>query len=538
MIEPVGTTIAGLGLLALISVALDCLDRVQDGMSLGKDFVLLEGQFSNYRIRLFAWAKACGFFNESGYDRRLDNPTWTHHVQKQLSSVCLLFMDAKKIIKKYEVKERSSNDHQISCANAQFVNDAMTDFIKRISETKSNNGFFGGLSWAVKYKKKFKELLENLEKSIEGLEFVARNLDLFESERQIVDEEVHTISDTHTLENLVIVRPDEVEESDVVSDAATQRLRLLREGSSKHRADDETFFTAPTHRDGEQHGHRSVSLGIRGASDAENYSSSTSTSQQVQSDLAPITRIDPEALLMADSAVTNVPQHQRVMQEVSRQPAKEKAKWALELDEEGWGKCLVKFQQADLEAPLRIPSRARASAKRIRNELLAIQKLLTAFLASDLPRTATKYVPISARSIGWDETNINVRATIAGPPQSPYKDGIFHLSYQFNIEHPFKPPLVQFLTRIYHPNIDHEGKICTDILADSWAPWLVLSQILYSILSIMSDPTCDDPLVPEIAATYVQDRDLYDENARLYTQNYATDKQSYPAWEVFPLSDS
>ena len=151
-------------------------------------------------------------------------------------------MDTKKIIKKYNVKERSSNVHLISGANTQFVDDGMTDFMKRISEMKSSKGFFGALSWGVKYKKKFKELLENLSKSIEWLEFVARNLDLFESERQIVDDEIHTIPDTRTLENLIIVRPDEVEEQDMVSDAATQRLRIL---SAVSCGGDETFFTVP-----------------------------------------------------------------------------------------------------------------------------------------------------------------------------------------------------------------------------------------------------------------------------------------------------
>ncbi len=65
-------------------------------------------------------------------------------------------------------------------------------------------------------------------------------------------------------------------------------------------------------------------------------------------------------------------------------------------------------------------------------------------------------------------------------------------------------------------------------LEGDWDPALTMIKILHSILSLMSDSTCDDPLVPEIAATYLQNPDLYGENARLYTQKYATDKQSYP----------
>jgi hypothetical protein len=50
----------------LVTVCLDCFDRVQDGLSLVKDFIFLEGQFSAPRIRLFAWAKVCGFKSDSG----------------------------------------------------------------------------------------------------------------------------------------------------------------------------------------------------------------------------------------------------------------------------------------------------------------------------------------------------------------------------------------------------------------------------------------------------------------------------------------
>lgn len=44
---------------------------------------------------------------------------------------------------------------------------------------------------------------------------------------------------------------------------------------------------------------------------------------------------------------------------------------------------------------------------------------------------------------------------------------------------------------------------------------------LVAICSILSDPNVNDPLVPEIAAQYLQDRTTYEHNARLYTQKYA-----------------
>lgn len=55
-----------------------------------------------------------------------------------------------------------------------------------------------------------------------------------------------------------------------------------------------------------------------------------------------------------------------------------------------------------------------------------------------------------------------------GPPDSPYQDGCFSLRIQFPPDYPFRPPKLQFTTRIYHPNINEHGGICLDILKDQW----------------------------------------------------------------------
>ena len=60
------------------------------------------------------------------------------------------------------------------------------------------------------------------------------------------------------------------------------------------------------------------------------------------------------------------------------------------------------------------------------------------------------------------------QATILGPPDSPYQDGCFSLRIQFPPDYPFRPPKLQFTTRIYHPNINEHGGICLDILKDQW----------------------------------------------------------------------
>ncbi|KAJ2001608.1 Ubiquitin-conjugating enzyme E2 4 [Coemansia thaxteri] len=114
------------------------------------------------------------------------------------------------------------------------------------------------------------------------------------------------------------------------------------------------------------------------------------------------------------------------------------------------------------------------------------------------------------------------QATIIGPESSPFSGGIFFLSIHFPTDYPFKPPKVNFTTRIYHPNINSNGSICLDILRDQWSPALTISKVLLSICSMLTDPNPDDPLVPEIAHIYKTDRERYDSTAREWTRKFAS----------------
>jgi len=112
-------------------------------------------------------------------------------------------------------------------------------------------------------------------------------------------------------------------------------------------------------------------------------------------------------------------------------------------------------------------------------------------------------------------------ATIIGPDNSPYKGGSFHLSINFPDDYPFLPPKIFFTTKVYHPNINANGAICLDILKSSWCPSLTVSKILLSICSLLTDPNPDDPLVPEIATIYKENREEYNAIAGQWTEKYA-----------------
>jgi ubiquitin-conjugating enzyme E2 D/E len=116
------------------------------------------------------------------------------------------------------------------------------------------------------------------------------------------------------------------------------------------------------------------------------------------------------------------------------------------------------------------------------------------------------------------------QATIIGPNDTPYAGGVFFLHIAFPTDYPFKPPKVQFTTKIYHCNVNNNGSICLDILQSQWSPALTIGKVLLSICSLLTDPNPDDPLVPDIAKLYKGDRAKHDQTARDWTAKYAVPK--------------
>jgi len=112
-------------------------------------------------------------------------------------------------------------------------------------------------------------------------------------------------------------------------------------------------------------------------------------------------------------------------------------------------------------------------------------------------------------------------STILGPKDSPYESGIFFLDIHFPTDYPFKPPKIRFTTKIYHCNVNSNGSICLDILNAQWSPALTISKVLLSICSLLTDPNPDDPLVPDIARLYKNERSKHDATAVKWTKQYA-----------------
>jgi len=140
-------------------------------------------------------------------------------------------------------------------------------------------------------------------------------------------------------------------------------------------------------------------------------------------------------------------------------------------------------------------------------------------LKRDLPAGICSAGPVGDDLFHWT-------AKINGPSESPYQGGVFNLEIHFPTDYSFKPPTVAFTTKIYHPNIDSNGKLFLDILAEQWSPHWTISKVLTSICLLLSNPILDEPkMIPddgqEMARIFKNDKEKYTELAREWTKKYA-----------------
>jgi ubiquitin-conjugating enzyme E2 D len=111
--------------------------------------------------------------------------------------------------------------------------------------------------------------------------------------------------------------------------------------------------------------------------------------------------------------------------------------------------------------------------------------------------------------------------TMAGPDNTPYAGGKFVLRLNFPEQYPFKPPLLQFQTTVYHPSVQTAtGEVCGAVLG-AWGPTLTAQHCLMTVYSLLQDPSPDHPLEQDIAQLLVTKPKEFEKMAKKYTKEYA-----------------
>lgn len=117
-------------------------------------------------------------------------------------------------------------------------------------------------------------------------------------------------------------------------------------------------------------------------------------------------------------------------------------------------------------------------------------------------------------------------ATILGPEQTPYAEGVFNLELDFSDNYPFRPPKVRFITKTYHPSIKSDtGEICQGLLEEEWNPKKDVKNILQVVRSMLEAPldlARDSPVETTIANLAISNKSEFDRICKEYTAKYAT----------------
>lgn len=113
-----------------------------------------------------------------------------------------------------------------------------------------------------------------------------------------------------------------------------------------------------------------------------------------------------------------------------------------------------------------------------------------------------------------------------GPSETPYENGVWIISVAVDDEYPFKPPIVKFETKIYHPNIDRDnGAICMNVLHETWSPIFDMLNIFEQFLpQLLKYPNPDDPLNVNAAQLVLLKPDVYEQKVLKYVRRYAYEK--------------
>ena len=485
-----GLAIGAVSLTALFTTCIDAFHIVLTAHEFGEDYEVLCADLAIQRLRFCLWGETVGLVSRGSLTPpsplpALGDPEIKPTVIQALQAIQYLLQEADRVRDQFSSSPRSS--HQLT-----LFRDTFNQFSLRAALRRNRASVATVTKWAVYARDKFQERIERLKSLIDGLEKVSESLGVLDLQRQRMQAAIESLDDVNSLR---LVRDASARSQQGLSDTASQRLRALETASSKGQAsldDDPSFYT----------GRETQCTG---------------------------TGLDPPDMSSMDEFLDcctdlHTSQNSRIMANIGDIAARHR-NWTAGSKTSTYGAKLRAFDIKNMASsgdfptslsyiPVMLkdlagekkPGVSKNGKKRILAEIKTINK------QKDIPWITVS--PVCSNIF-------HLLAGIEGPPDTPYDGGVFWIDVQFPLDYPFEPPKLQFLTRIYHPNIDSRGYICLDLLEDQWSVALKLSLVLVSICSLLDDPGLTDPLVPEIAEIYCKNYDLYCQNARAYTARYA-----------------
>ncbi|KAL6713124.1 Ubiquitin-conjugating enzyme E2 1 [Lecanora helva] len=129
---------------------------------------------------------------------------------------------------------------------------------------------------------------------------------------------------------------------------------------------------------------------------------------------------------------------------------------------------------------------------------------------------------IYASPVGNGEDLTHLKGSFKGPPGTPYEGGNYIIDVKIPNDYPFKPPVMKFDTKVWHPNVSSQtGAICLDTLSSAWSPVLTIKSALLSLQSLLSTPEPKDPQDAEVAGMLTRNPKEFERVAREWAVKHA-----------------
>ena len=115
-----------------------------------------------------------------------------------------------------------------------------------------------------------------------------------------------------------------------------------------------------------------------------------------------------------------------------------------------------------------------------------------------------------------------IEGYIKAPDNSPYKNGIFNFIIIFHNEYPHHRPEIRFKTKIFHSEVNQDGRICT-MLLNNWNPEITFSLILVCLYEFFIANN-NNGYGNEATQLYRENINLFEQKCQEYTKLYASNK--------------
>ena len=112
-------------------------------------------------------------------------------------------------------------------------------------------------------------------------------------------------------------------------------------------------------------------------------------------------------------------------------------------------------------------------------------------------------------------------AVMQGPSGTAYEGGTFMIYLHAEERYPAFAPKARFVTRIKHPNVSLEGRICHSIFSRDYTTDTSMTRLLDSVYGMLLQAETSDPVNTTITLGYHHDQVEFNDEVREWTRMYA-----------------